>query len=117
MWGRHDRPHTLPHRLRGGEVAAVTPGADVASLRGRRASRRGDMIFRSVTSLSGLLVFALLAAIAVFLVVKALPALRHDTVSFWTSKIWAGVDTTHAFGIAALLFGTVLTSILALVMA
>ena len=68
------------------------------------------MLFRSS------LVFALLAAIAVFLVVKALPALEHDKSSFWTTKIWEP-DTTGHYGVATLVYGTVLSSLLALVMA
>jgi phosphate transport system permease protein len=63
-----------------------------------------------------LLVFVLLGAIAIFLVVKALPALHADKASFWTTKTW-NPDGDQVFGIAALAFGTVLSSLLALLMA
>jgi len=98
-------------------MSAVTAGADATTLRGARGTRRGDAVFRAVTLSAGLVVFALLVAIAVFLVVKAMPALQQDKASFWTTKEWNSPDATHVFGIAALLFGTVLSSILALLFA
>jgi len=97
-------------------MSAVSPGVDAATLRGARSSRRGDRVFSGVTLLSGAVVFALLGAIAVFLIVKALPALQHDKSSFWTTKIW-DPDGTGRYGVAALVFGTLLSSLLALVMA
>ena len=90
-------------------------GADPGTLSDRR-SRRGDAAFAGITRAAGLVVFALLGAIAVFLVVKAIPALRHDKSSFWTTKIW-DPDVSGRFGIAALVFGTLLSSVLALAMA
>lgn len=97
-------------------MSVVSPGADVTTLRGARSTRRGDAVFRIVTLAAGALVFAILGAIAIFLVVKALPALQHDKSSFWTTKQW-DPDASGRFGIAALVFGTVLSSVLALVMA
>src|SRR5581483_7937830 len=97
-------------------MSVVSAGVDATPLRDARGSRRGDAVFRALTLGAGLLVFVLLAAIAAFLVYKALPAFRHDKSSFWTTKAWFP-ETTGQFGIAALLFGTVLTSLLALVMA
>jgi phosphate transport system permease protein len=97
-------------------MAAVVPTADGQSLRAARSTQRGDSVFKAVTVSAGALVFVLLGAIAVFLVVKALPALHADKSSFWTTKIWDPDGTVH-FGIAALIFGTILTSLLALVMA
>ncbi len=63
---------------------------------------------------AGVLVFALPAAITVFVVVKALPAFAHDKSSFWTTQIW-DPDGSEKFGIAALVFGTLLTSVLGLI--
>src|SRR4051812_2045254 len=97
-------------------MTAVSPGVDAVPLRDARSSRRGDRVFSGITLVSGALVFALLGAIAVFLVVKALPALHHDKSSFWTTKIW-DPDATGHYGVAALAFGTVLSSVLALVIA
>src|SRR5947209_19429234 len=95
---------------RWGKMSVVSPGADVTTLRGARSTKRGDSVFRGLTLTAGVLVFAILGAIAIFLVVKALPALQHDKSSFWTTRQW-DPDASGRFGIAALVFGTVLTSV------
>src|SRR4051794_13282563 len=66
---------------------------------------------------SATLVLVILAAIAIFLLKQALPAINKDTVNWITYKGWAPDETPSKWGIAALLYGTVVTSILALVMA
>jgi phosphate transport system permease protein len=102
------RALSLRERLRNGEVQ--------------------DRVFGVVTILAGYLVLALLAAIAIFLVVKAVPALRVNLANFFTYKNWTPDGTVPAknglddiphpqFGIAALAFGTLLTSFLALILA
>ena len=97
-------------------MAGVVGGSDLVPLTGRKSARRAEAAFRQGTRLAGVLVFVILGAIAVFLVVKALPAFREDAASFWTTKTW-NPDSTKVYGIAALLFGTVLSSALALVIA
>lgn len=96
-------------------MTVVASGADASPLSAGRSTGRGDRMFRRLTLGAGLLVFVLLAAIAVFLVAKALPALHADRTSFWTTKDWSPDQDQH-FGIAALAFGTVLSSLLALAM-
>jgi phosphate transport system permease protein len=81
---------------------------------GRR--RRGDSIYRWTATAGGLLVLALLGAIAAFLVIRATPALTSDHGSFLTTRKWEP-DGSQVFGIAALAFGTVLSSATALVIA
>ncbi|HTR70244.1 MAG TPA: phosphate ABC transporter permease subunit PstC [Mycobacteriales bacterium] len=88
---------------------------DTASLRSGRHGHRGDAVFRAITLAAGIFVFVLLGAIAVFLVIKALPALRDNQANFWTTRTWSATNGDVHFGIAALLFGTVVTSVLALV--
>jgi phosphate transport system permease protein len=73
--------------------------------------------FRAITFAAALFVLAILGAIAVFLVVKAIPSLKHDQKSFLTTKVWNPDDTPPLFGIAVLVFGTVLSSVIALVIA
>ena len=81
-----------------------------------RDVRLGDRIFRRVTEAAGLLVLVTIAAIAVFLVAKAVPAFRVSGFKFFAEKQWFP-DAPHAkFGVAALAFGTVLSSIIALVL-
>src|SRR3954464_16107169 len=96
-------------------MTSAVHGSDVMPLTGSRATRRAESLFRGATLLAGVLVFVILGAFAAFLIVKALPALRQDEASFWTTKTWSP-DGAKVFGIAALLFGTVLSSALALVM-
>jgi phosphate transport system permease protein len=96
-------------------MTSLSTTPDSASLRAGRSTQRGESVFRRLTMAAGVMVLVLLGAIAVFLIVKALPALEHDKVSFWTTQEWS--PETRVFGIAALLFWTVMTSVLALVMA
>ena len=98
-------------------MTSAAHGSDVVPLTGSRATRRAESLFRAATLVAGILVFVILGAIAAFLIAKALPALRQDEASFWTTKTWTPNGTKPVFGIAALLFGTVLSSALALVMA
>lgn len=67
--------------------------------------------------LAGAFVLLVLAAIAIFLIVKSLPAFSHDTKNFWTTFEWLPDNSPAVFGIAALAFGTALSAVLALVMA
>jgi len=78
--------------------------------------RRGDRIFRGLTLGSGLLIFGIIVAIAAFLVWKAIPAFRVAGFHFFSEKTWFPDATPAKFGVAALAFGTVLSSVLALVM-
>jgi phosphate transport system permease protein len=58
-----------------------------------------------------------IGGIGVFLVAKAIPALRSDTTSFLTTREFLPEADAPTFGVAALAYGTVLSSALALVMA
>lgn len=62
-------------------------------------------------------VFVLLAAIATFLIVQAMPALRAAGFGFFTETSWQPDAGSGKFGIVALAFGTIISSVLALVMA
>jgi phosphate transport system permease protein len=84
---------------------------------GRGGERRGDRVFRGLSLASGSLVLAVIVAIAVFLVYRAVPALRDNTGSFLTEKTFFPNSDPPVFGIAALVFGTIVSSVLALVLA
>ncbi|MCW2571829.1 MAG: phosphate transporter, inner rane subunit PstC [Frankiales bacterium] len=93
----------------------LTPlGASKGSATGRR---RGDTIFRAVSGGAGLTLLVVIGGIGVFLVAKAIPALQADTTSFLTTREFLPEADSPTFGVAALAFGTVLSSFLALVMA
>ncbi|XVQ11638.1 phosphate ABC transporter permease subunit PstC [Spirillospora sp. CA-255316] len=86
---------------------------------GRRMStgRAGDKIFVSAARGSGITVLVIMAAIAVFLIWKAIPALRDNEASFLTSEAWDPNAQPPRFGIAQLAFGTVVSSLLAMLIA
>jgi phosphate transport system permease protein len=79
--------------------------------------RLGDKIFRGLSGGAGLTLLVVIGGIAVFLVSKAIPALRADTTNFLTTKEFLPEADSPTFGVAALAFGTVVSSALALVMA
>jgi phosphate transport system permease protein len=84
----------------------------------RAGSRRfGDRIFAGVTTTAGVAVLALLGVISLYLLLKAWPALREAGGHFFTEKTWLPDVPPHKFGVAALVWGTLLTSVLALAMA
>ncbi|HEX6471932.1 MAG TPA: phosphate ABC transporter permease subunit PstC [Streptosporangiaceae bacterium] len=80
-------------------------------------TRYGDRVFRLMSSAAGVLLLVIMAAIAAFLVAKAIPALQKNTANFFTEKTWNPNNTPIKFGIAALAFGTLISSLLALVIA
>ena len=79
--------------------------------------RVGDRIFVSAARGSGITVLAIMAAIAVFLIWKAIPALRENEANFLTSQVWDPNARPPRFGIAQLAFGTLVSSLLAMLIA
>ncbi|MGK5679499.1 phosphate ABC transporter permease subunit PstC [Actinoplanes sp. URMC 104] len=73
--------------------------------------------FKGLSVAAGAMVLVIIVAIAVFLISKAVPAINADTENFLTYKQWFPNETEPKFGIAVLAFGTVLTSIIALLVA
>jgi len=89
-------------------VAAIEP----AHASGQRLRERA---FRGATFAAALLVLALLGGVAVSLLVGAWPALAHFKLDFLTHEIWNPV--TDKFGALAPIYGTLVTSFLALLLA
>ncbi|WP_245775970.1 phosphate ABC transporter permease subunit PstC [Saccharopolyspora flava] len=78
----------------------------------------GDKVFSSLATASGAFVVAVIAAIAIFLLIRAIPALQVDQVNFLTSREWdTGNPNDMSFGILDLAWITVASSVLALVIA
>jgi phosphate transport system permease protein len=75
----------------------------------------GDRIFRGGSRLAGLGVLAIMGAVGLFLLLRALPALKASGLSFLTTSAWQ--PDRHRFGIAAVLSGTVLISLVAVCIA
>jgi phosphate transport system permease protein len=94
-------------------TAEPTPASALTTRRGDR----GDAVFAGLARASGIFVLLVIVAIAVFLAGRAVPALRQQGWAFFTTKTWYPDGHPPIFGIAALAFGTLLSSLLALVMA
>jgi phosphate transport system permease protein len=92
-----------------------TTGGGGGLPRGRRFG--AERVFRGLTTVAGSTVLVIIVAIAIFLIVKALPSLRANSENFFTFKSWFADSTPPKFGIAAIAFGTVITSALAMLMA
>ncbi len=81
----------------------------------RRKIGIGDPIFAAVATISGVFVLVLLGSLILTLFIGGLPAFRRFGVGFLTSTAW---DPVHeVFGAAVSVYGTLLTSVLALVFA
>ena len=77
----------------------------------------GDRLFGGTARGAGLLVIALVTLVAVFLLSQALPSLAKDKVNFLTSTQWNVDGTPMQFGIANLLWVTMLSSATAMLIA
>jgi phosphate transport system permease protein len=84
----------------------------VAAAKSRRGAP-GDFIFLHLTFLFALLVLLILGGVIVALIDGALPALRYFGVAFLYTDVWNPV--TEKFGALAPIFGTLVTSAIAMV--
>jgi phosphate transport system permease protein len=74
-----------------------------------------DRGFRAIAFAAGLLVLAVLALIAYTTTSKAWPAFAHQGISFVTGRNWD--PNVNHFGALAFVYGTMLTAVIALVLA
>ncbi|ONM45987.1 phosphate ABC transporter permease subunit PstC [Nocardia donostiensis] len=88
------------------------------SLRSRVHSNRAETIFRSLATAAGATIVAAIALIGLFLLIRAVPSLAANEANFLTSTDFSTGDADHLqFGIRDLLMVTVLSSLLALLIA
>ncbi len=80
-----------------------------------RRFRLSDGIFRNTTRFAAFIVLGLLAAVIISLIIGGSPALFHFQGSFFTSEHWNPV--TQVFGALPAIYGTVITSLIAMVIA
>lgn len=85
--------------------------------RGERPKRVGDRVFRYLTTTSGLVIVVAIVLIGFFLLIKAVPSLLADSTNFLTDWRFDTTGGKLAFGIRDMLVVTVLSSLLALVLA
>jgi phosphate transport system permease protein len=77
----------------------------------------GDRIFKGMAAAGAASVLVILGLVATFLVIDATPAIRQAGFSFLTTFEWQPDGAPAAFGIAAVLYGTVLIAVIALIVA
>jgi phosphate transport system permease protein len=106
------RVHRAPVAETSNHVERAPRGVKLAKI-----SKTGDRIFRSLATTSGLFLVLLVLFVGVFLVALALPSLHADQDNFLTSRNWTVAGNELRFGIAGLLWTTVLSSVLAMAIA
>src|SRR2546422_2459778 len=77
----------------------------------------GDKVFRFVAAAAAASVLVILGLVAIFLVIEAQPALKVAGFKFFTTFEWNPDGTPAHFGIAALIYGTAMIAVIALVVA
>jgi phosphate transport system permease protein len=94
-------------------LAATSAPPETLGVGARRADRR----FVAVTTAGAVAILLVLVAMAAFLAVQAAPALRESGWGFLTNRAWFPDAPGGDFGVAALAFGTVVSSVLATMLA
>ena len=79
--------------------------------------RIGDRVMHGLTAGAGAFVVLLIALVALFLLIKAIPSITSDRDNFLTSRNWDVDGTVLHYGVLPLLWTTVLISLLAMVLA
>ena len=92
--------------------AAAAPAAPLGA---RRRGVGADAVFGGVVRAAGIAILLLLGALVLLLLYGGLPALRRFGLHFLVSTAWNPV--TDRFGALTAVFGTVVTSLLALLLA
>jgi phosphate transport system permease protein len=95
-----------------GQVDRAPRGVKLAKI-----SKTGDRVFRALASTSGLAIVLIVLFVGIFLSALALPSLQANQDNFLASRNWTVAGNELRFGIAGLLWTTVLSSILAMAIA
>jgi phosphate transport system permease protein len=96
----------------------TAPAPATPETAGATFTQRGDRIFRMLVTGSGVFIVALIGAVAVFLLIQAIPSVLADKDNFLLSREFVTDDPNNLrFGILDLLLVTVEVSLFALVLA
>ncbi|OYY92611.1 MAG: phosphate ABC transporter permease subunit PstC [Hydrogenophilales bacterium 28-61-23] len=95
-------------------MSVATPPIDLHAAQVRKFKLQ-DMFFHQVTLLFAFIVLAALAGILISLAIEAMPAFRQFGLSFLWTNVWNVPE--DQFGALSAIYGTVVTSIIALVIA
>ncbi|WP_220182918.1 phosphate ABC transporter permease subunit PstC [Sphaerisporangium album] len=73
-----------------------------------------DRVYRAVVSSGAAATLLLITLIGVFLLIGAWPALKEAGFSFLTEKVWTPDGQPPRFGVAAMMFGTFVSAVVAM---
>jgi phosphate transport system permease protein len=97
-------------------AAAVLDPPDPSEVRGSiggKQVRTGDRVFKAMSAGAGGLLLVVMAAIGAFLIWKSLPAFSGNSGNLLTTQVWLPQAEPPIFGMAAILFGTIVSSLIA----
>ncbi|WP_371480109.1 phosphate ABC transporter permease subunit PstC [Kitasatospora sp. NBC_00315] len=98
-------------------MTSSVPADARSRVRARRSSQLGDTIFFNAARGSGILLLAIMAAIAGFLTYRSVLALSKNQGNFLTTFEWTPDAPKPVFGIAVLTFGTIVSAVIAMAIA
>ncbi|MQY14258.1 Phosphate transport system permease protein PstC 2 [Streptomyces sp. RB5] len=99
------------------ETTDRPPQAAGSRISDQGTSRVGDKVFLGLSRGSGIAVLVIMGAIAAFLTIRAVIALADNEGNFLTTFEWNANAIPPKFGIAVLAFGTVVSSVIAMLIA
>lgn len=73
-----------------------------------------DRIYRAGTLSAGFMTLVILVFIGLLLLIRAFPALKYQGLAFFTNTVWAPTADGGEFGIAAVLYWTVVIALISL---
>jgi phosphate transport system permease protein len=97
------------------QAVTTAPRAAPQGRSNRSRGNFGDAVFATLARASGIFVLLLLGSLILSLFIGGLPAFERFGIGFLTSATWDPVKET--FGAAVSVYGTVVTSVLALIIA
>jgi len=95
--------------------SAIAVGAHADRAKALQRLRIGDIVFRNITRAAAIIVLLILGGIILSLIQGAAPALHKFGFGFLTSQAWNPV--TEKFGALAPIYGTLVTSLIAMLIA
>jgi phosphate transport system permease protein len=115
--------HSAPVLVGSAQPLAVEPEVEAPPIstalpaHGSSKTRIGDRIFAALAAGASGIVIVIVVLIALFLLLKSIPSIADDKVNFLTSTQWQPSPGDLRFGIANLLWVTVIISLIGLVLA
>ncbi|MEV6985250.1 phosphate ABC transporter permease subunit PstC [Sphaerisporangium sp. NPDC051017] len=100
-----------------GSVPSEVPEGRPRTEEPRRLEARltdADRLYRAVVSSGAAATLLLITLIGIFLLIGALPALKEAGFSFLTTKEWNPDGQSPSFGVAAMMFGTLVSAVVAM---